>query len=195
MKVMSTHRLNPFNLMLVLALAGCSVGPDYQAPKPQMPGSYHALDSQENSKPQTSAVDSRWWHNFKDPQLDSLIARAIEGNLSLQQTVLRIAGAREQLSQAQGGLFPSLNGSAKVTRQQLGLEGLLKANGANQLDSNVASQLNGLTQPAQRRTGVARSGSGARMASAARRAGNGKHTATTDCRGRSDLAVDGKPAA
>ncbi|MDJ0034372.1 efflux transporter outer membrane subunit [Pantoea allii] len=147
MKVMSTHRLNPFNLMLVLALAGCSVGPDYQAPKPQMPGSYHALDSQENSKPQTSAVDSRWWHNFKDPQLDSLIARAIEGNLSLQQTVLRIAGAREQLSQAQGGLFPSLNGSAKVTRQQLGLEGLLKANGANQLDSNVASQLNGLTQP------------------------------------------------
>ncbi|KHE03014.1 RND transporter [Pantoea stewartii] len=148
MKVMTTYRLNPFTLLLTLSLAGCSVGPDYQAPKPQLPGSYHALDSQERSKPQTSAVDTRWWRNFNDPQLDSLIARAIAGNLSLQQTVLRIAGAREQLSQAQGGLFPSLNGSAKVTRQQLGLEGLLKANGVNdQVDGTVASQLNGLTQP------------------------------------------------
>ncbi|KGD85204.1 RND transporter [Pantoea stewartii subsp. indologenes] len=148
MKVMTTYRLNRFTLLLTLSLAGCSVGPDYQAPKPQLPGSYHALDSQERSKPQTSAVDTRWWRNFNDPQLDSLIARAIAGNLSLQQTVLRIAGAREQLSQAQGGLFPSLNGSAKVTRQQLGLEGLLKANGVNdQVDSTVASQLNGLTQP------------------------------------------------
>jgi len=148
MKVMTTYRLNPFTLLLTLSLAGCSVGPDYQAPKPQLPGSYHALDSQERSKPQTSAVDTRWWRNFNDPQLDSLIARAIAGNLSLQQTVLRIAGARERLSQAQGGLFPSLNGSAKVTRQQLGLEGLLKANGVNdQVDSTVASQLNGLTQP------------------------------------------------
>ncbi|WP_162286252.1 efflux transporter outer membrane subunit [Pantoea stewartii] len=148
MKVMTTYRLNPFTLLLTLSLAGCSVGPDYQAPKPQLPGSYHALDSQERSKPQTSAVDTRWWRNFNDPQLGSLIARAIAGNLSLQQTVLRIAGAREQLSQAQGGLFPSLNGSAKVTRQQLGLEGLLKANGVNdQVDSTVASQLNGLTQP------------------------------------------------
>ncbi|WP_405424691.1 efflux transporter outer membrane subunit [Pantoea stewartii] len=148
MKVMTTYRLNPFTLLLTLSLAGCSVGPDYRAPKPQLPGSYHALDSQERSKPQTSAVDTRWWRNFNDPQLDSLIARAIAGNLSLQQTVLRIAGAREQLSQAQGGLFPSLNGSAKVTRQQLGLEGLLKANGVNdQVDSTVASQLNGLTQP------------------------------------------------
>ncbi|QIE99033.1 efflux transporter outer membrane subunit [Pantoea stewartii] len=148
MKVMTTYRLNPFTLLLTLSLAGCSVGPDYQAPKPQLPGSYHALDSQERSKPQTSAVDTRWWRNFNDPQLDSLIARAIAGNLSLQQTVLRIAGAREQLSQSQGGLFPSLNGSAKVTRQQLGLEGLLKANGVNdQVDSTVASQLNGLTQP------------------------------------------------
>ncbi len=50
--------------------------------------------------------------------------------------------------QACVGLFPSLNGSAKVTRQQLGLEGLLKANGvSDQLDSNTVSQLSSLEQP------------------------------------------------
>ncbi|MCX3309526.1 efflux transporter outer membrane subunit [Pantoea vagans] len=148
MKVYFSHRLKPLSLLLALGLAGCAVGPDYQAPKPVVPGSYHTLDSQEASKPQTAAIKSRWWRSFNDPQLDSLIERAIAGNLSLQQTVLRIAGAREQLTQAQGSLFPSLSGSAKVTRQQLGLKGLLESNGAtDQLDSNVASQLNGLTQP------------------------------------------------
>lgn len=148
MKVFYSHRLKPLSLLLALVLAGCAVGPDYQAPKPVVPGSYHGLDSQEVSKPQTRAINTRWWRSFNDPQLDSLIERAIAGNLSLQQTVLRIAGAREQLTQAQGSLFPSLGGSAKVTRQQLGLKGLLEANGAtDQLDSSVASQLNGLTQP------------------------------------------------
>lgn len=148
MKVYFSHRLKPLSLLLALGLAGCAVGPDYQAPKPVVPGSYNTLDSQEASKPQTAAINSRWWCSFNDPQLDSLIERAIAGNLSLQQTVLRIAGAREQLTQAQGSLFPSLSGSAKVTRQQLGLKGLLESNGAtDQLDSNVASQLNGLTQP------------------------------------------------
>ncbi|MCZ4058865.1 efflux transporter outer membrane subunit [Pantoea sp. LMR881] len=149
MKVIFSRGIKPLSLLtLAIWLAGCAVGPDYQAPKPHVPGSFNALDSQEASRPRSSAINSLWWRSFNDPQLDSLIARAIEGNLTLQQAVLRIAGAREQLAQAQGGLFPRLNGSAQVTRQQLGLEGLLKANGAtDQLDSDVASQLNSLTQP------------------------------------------------
>ena len=150
MKVISTRSLaKPLSLLtLALWLAGCAVGPDYEAPKPQLPGGYHLLDAQQASKTQPGAVNSRWWQTFNDPQLNSLIDRAIEGNLTLQQAVLRIAGARQELAQARGGLFPSLNGSAKVTRQQLGLEGLLKANGAtDQLDSETASQLSSLEQP------------------------------------------------
>jgi outer membrane protein TolC len=60
---------------------------------------------------------------FGSPQLDSLVERAIAGNLSLQQTVLRIAGAREQINQAGGAFYPSVNGNLQATRQQLGLEG------------------------------------------------------------------------
>ena len=150
MKVISTRSLaRPLSLLtLALWLAGCAVGPDYEAPKPQLPGGYHLLDAQEASKTAPGAVNTRWWQTFNDPQLNSLIDRAVEGNLTLQQAVLRIAGARQELAQARGGLFPSLNGSAKVTRQQLGLEGLLKANGvADQLDSETASQLSSLEQP------------------------------------------------
>lgn len=150
MKVISTRSLaRPLSLLtLAFWLAGCAVGPDYDAPKPQLPGGYHLLDAQQASKTAPGAVNSRWWQTFNDPQLNSLIDRAVEGNLTLQQAVLRIAGARQELAQARGGLFPSLNGSAKVTRQQLGLEGLLKANGAtDQLDSETASQLSSLEQP------------------------------------------------
>ncbi|WP_312141585.1 efflux transporter outer membrane subunit [Pantoea septica] len=150
MKVISTCSLaKPISLMtLAFWLAGCAVGPDYEAPKPQLPGGYHLMDAQQASKTAPGGVNTRWWQTFNDPQLNSLIDRAVEGNLTLQQAVLRIAGARQELAQARGGLFPSLNGSAKVTRQQLGLEGLLKANGAtDQLDSETASQLSSLDQP------------------------------------------------
>jgi len=143
---MNTFSRSPLTLLaLSLLLAGCAVGPDYQPPQAHTPGSYHALSSQQASKPLAAATNPLWWKNFNDPQLDSLIERAIAGNLTLQQSVLRIAGAREQLAQARGGLFPSLNGSAKVTRQQLGVKGLLKANGVyDRVDSDVANQLNGL---------------------------------------------------
>jgi NodT family efflux transporter outer membrane factor (OMF) lipoprotein len=145
MKMISRFQPSLTLLALSLLLAGCAVGPDYQPPQAQTPGSYHGLPSQQASKPLAAATNPLWWKSFNDPQLDSLIERAIAGNLTLQQSVLRIAGAREQLAQARGGLYPSLNGSAKVTRQQLGLKGLLKSNGVyDQVDSDVANQLNGL---------------------------------------------------
>lgn len=143
--------LRPTLLALALLLAGCAVGPDYQPPKPQTPGSWRDLALQAASKPQSSATQPSWWRSFNDPQLNSLIDRAIAGNLTLQQAVLRIAGAREQLSQARGGLFPSLNGNASVRRQQLGAKGLLESSGAyNEVDQEapeLRSSLDSLTQP------------------------------------------------
>ncbi|WP_368929189.1 TolC family protein, partial [Mixta calida] len=107
--------------------------------------------SQTASRPQPGAPSASWWKSFNDPQLNSLIDRAIAGNLSLQQAVLRIAGAREQLAQARGGLFPAVNGNVSARRQQLGAKGMLEANGAyNQLDQNapeLRSSLDSLTQP------------------------------------------------
>lgn len=141
----------PALLAVALLLAGCAVGPDYQPPKPQTPGSWRDLASQAASKPQTSATQPSWWRSFNDPQLNSLIDRAIAGNLTLQQAVLRIAGAREQLSQARGGLFPSLNGNVSARRQQLGAKGLLESGGAyDRLDQEapeLRSSLDSLTQP------------------------------------------------
>lgn len=138
-------------IMLTMLLAGCAVGPDYQAPQPQTASHFNDLASSEASKPQAAAINPAWWKSFNDTQLDSLINRAISGNLSLQQAVLRIAGAREQLSQARGSFFPSINGSASFNRQQLGAKGILQANGTYDLVNEEAPEardaLDGLTRP------------------------------------------------
>ena len=135
-------------LMATLALSACSVGPDYHAPQPVTPGSFNSIRSGSGSNPQATVTNPNWWKSFNDPQLNSLIDRAIAGNLSLQQAVLRIAGSRQQLSQARGAWFPSVNGKLSAQRQQLGIKGELESNGVyNRADPEISSALNGLTQP------------------------------------------------
>ncbi|MGC0065549.1 efflux transporter outer membrane subunit, partial [Enterobacter asburiae] len=144
------RRLHP--LMIMMLLAGCAVGPDYQPPAPPAVTHWNDKgDSGVKSQTTSAATNPRWWKTFGSPQLDSLVERAIAGNLTLQQTVLRIAGAREQINQAGGAFYPSVNGNLQATRQQLGLEGELKSHGVyDQLD-NVDPELRGalgpLTQP------------------------------------------------
>ncbi|MCX8957323.1 efflux transporter outer membrane subunit [Erwinia psidii] len=138
-------------LVATLTLSACSVGPDYHAPKPATPASFHALSSDRGSKPQATATSPAWWTSFNDPQLDSLIARAIAGNLNLQQAVLRIAGSRQQLNQARGAWLPSVNGKLSAQRQQEGLKGILESkNVYQQVDQNnsqLSSTLDELTKP------------------------------------------------
>ncbi|WP_338569699.1 efflux transporter outer membrane subunit [Erwinia billingiae] len=138
-------------VVATLALSACSVGPDYQAPKPSTPAAFNSIKNDSGSNPQASATNANWWKSFNDPQLDSLIDRAIAGNLSLQQAVLRIAGARQQLNQARGAWYPSVNANASAKREQLGLKGELESNGvydqADNVDPQVSSALNGLTKP------------------------------------------------
>lgn len=145
-----THTLT-FGLGTAL-LAACTVGPDYQAPKPQTPAAYNDVLRTTGQIPPASSVtmqsepDPRWWRTFGDAQLDSLIDRAIAGNLSLQQAVLRIAAAREQVRAAGGAGLPTLDASGSAKRQQLGLQGLLDSNGLNS-SSPIGSQLGPLTDP------------------------------------------------
>lgn len=117
-------------LFISLLLAGCSVGPDFSRPANHLPGQWHDMASDQQSRPLAADPAVNWWNNFKDPQLDSLISRAIAGNLTLQQAVLRIAGAREQVAQATGALMPGINGQASYALQQPGLKGILKSHHA-----------------------------------------------------------------
>src|ERR1700732_5522337 len=66
-------------------MSGCSVGPHYKAPQPEAV-KYHAADPQlVNDAP----FDARWWKQFDDPVLDSLVEKSLSASTSI-----RIARAR-----------------------------------------------------------------------------------------------------
>lgn len=83
-------------------------------------GAMRAPHAESPSIAQTNAdPDPHWWKQFNDPMLDSLIERAVAGNLDLQAAVLRIVEAHEQSVSAAAGL-PQIGANASVQREQLG---------------------------------------------------------------------------
>jgi len=63
----------------------------------------------------------RWWTNFNEPALTTLIDEALANNLDLQVAMARIDAARAQVTLARGALYPTLDvgvnaGRARVSR-------------------------------------------------------------------------------
>jgi NodT family efflux transporter outer membrane factor (OMF) lipoprotein len=175
-RVMALAALASRAVLSSLLLVGCTVGPDFHPPTPDTPDQFadtqraaqaRAAAHDANVAPQPESVtvpsdpDPRWWRTFNDPQLDALIERAIGGNLDLQQAVLRIVAARAQEAAVRGGEYPQLNATGSVTREELGLRGLLESRG-------VPNQLNQLGQPGSPLDGIA-PGAGASAANAGKK--------------------------
>ncbi|WP_233161587.1 MULTISPECIES: efflux transporter outer membrane subunit [unclassified Achromobacter] len=116
-----------------LLCAACTVGPDFKSPDAGTPADY--ADRQRAPQPPVASVtqntdpDPQWWHGFNDPVLDSLIDRAIAGNLTLRQAVLRIVAARQQARAAGARGLPQINGTGSYTYQKLGAKGILESRG------------------------------------------------------------------
>jgi NodT family efflux transporter outer membrane factor (OMF) lipoprotein len=126
--------LKTFAGIMIGLLAGCAVeGPNFSPPESHVPASWNAdRTSGTPGNVKISPVadpDPQWWRGFNDTLLDSLEQRAVAGNLDLRVALLRISAARsqEQIVRAQG--LPNLKAAASYDREQLGLEGVLKAAG------------------------------------------------------------------
>src|SRR6266704_6355436 len=91
-------------LPVLLAFAGCMVGPNYQRPKVSVSPSWGETGDQRVSSESTTYRD--WWRAFNDPALDRLVAQAYRDNLTLQQASVRVLQARAQLGIAVGEVFP-----------------------------------------------------------------------------------------
>jgi multidrug efflux system outer membrane protein len=87
----------------LILLGGCTVGPDYHAPKTDVPGSYAA------TQPAAAEPLTQWWETFHDPELNDLIARAVASNLDLRVAEQRVIEARAQRDITFGNLFPTAN--------------------------------------------------------------------------------------
>jgi multidrug efflux system outer membrane protein len=86
-------------LVAATALAGCTLGPNYQRPKLEVPEQYHG---QPGPAEAASLADQPWWDVFQDPTLRSLIEEALRSGYDV-----RIAAARVEQAHAQYGIAGS----------------------------------------------------------------------------------------
>jgi NodT family efflux transporter outer membrane factor (OMF) lipoprotein len=66
----------------------------------------------------TEAISPQWWAQFGDPYLDSLVAKAIAGNVDLKILAARIAVANAQIAEARAGALPSVDIGAGTSLQK-----------------------------------------------------------------------------
>ncbi|NLR81216.1 efflux transporter outer membrane subunit [Chitinophaga eiseniae] len=96
-------------LSLVVGLAACRVGRNYERPPVALPQQFG------NVAPSDSSIASiEWKQFFTDPALQQLIDSAITGNYDLQLAVKRVASAQEYLKQAKVAWLPAFTANASA---------------------------------------------------------------------------------
>ncbi|WP_434111537.1 TolC family protein [Methylocaldum sp. GT1TLB] len=108
-----------------MSLAACTVGPDYRAPVPAVPDRWHADEKIGAdllwAKPENLKA---WWRAFGDYELDRLMDRALARNLDVKIALARIEQARAERSSTRAELFPSVDVTGGVQRQDNPMPGL-----------------------------------------------------------------------
>ncbi|HYB42032.1 MAG TPA: efflux transporter outer membrane subunit [Candidatus Methylomirabilis sp.] len=106
-----------------LAVAGCTVGPNYQRPESTAPAEFRGLGP-ENPPGPASLAELPWWEVFGDPVLHDLIREALRQNYDLRIAAERILEARAQVTIARSFQFPEVNGGG--TAQYTNVQGSLQ---------------------------------------------------------------------
>lgn len=104
---------------------GCTVGPDYERPKVEVPNAWRAdysISSADADKPQCSLTDAtqcEWWKVFGDSELDRLVNIALEENKDLLIAASRIEEYRAMFVVTDSDRYPTLDVSGSISRQQM----------------------------------------------------------------------------
>lgn len=96
-------------------LAACAVGPVYRAPAPP-PVALATVDPELVTT--AAPTQTEWWKALGDPELDSLVGRALSGNLDLRVAVARVREARALFRDVQLDQFPRVTAGAGYSRSR-----------------------------------------------------------------------------
>ena len=100
----------------LLAVAGCTVGPDYVRPQMEAPADYKEATGWKVAQPQDAIVRGKWWEMYGDFELNALAAQVQIANLSVAQAQAAFQQARAVAQAARAAYFPTLSVGASVTR-------------------------------------------------------------------------------
>ncbi len=93
-----------FMAIMLLAAAGCAVGPDFNAPPTSVAENW--LEAKDHSVRTDKQDYLNWWKAFRDPTLERLIEIAYEQNLTLLSAGTRVLQARAELGISIGEFYP-----------------------------------------------------------------------------------------
>jgi NodT family efflux transporter outer membrane factor (OMF) lipoprotein len=104
--------------LLLVAVAGCKVGPDYVRPTVTVPAAYRESAGWKVARPQDATSRGPWWELFGDSTLPALERQVAVSNQSLAAAEAQLRQARALVSQARAALFPTLAIGASATRAE-----------------------------------------------------------------------------
>jgi NodT family efflux transporter outer membrane factor (OMF) lipoprotein len=116
--------------LILLPLAGCAVGPDFQKPAPPDVSGYTAQpltptaaipgvaggDAQSFVPANDIAAD--WWTLFHSEALNDLIAQALKNNHDLKAAQAALTVAQENTRAGRGAYYPKLTAGFSASREQ-----------------------------------------------------------------------------
>lgn len=131
-----THLLLLTFFLGIAGLTGCAVGPNYNRPALNVPGTYRGSTPGEQAtaatppaetkagkaeaakQPSSSLGDEKWWEVFQDKELQALIRTALENNYDVRIAATRVLQAQAQLGITRSDQLPSLSAGGSVNSQQ-----------------------------------------------------------------------------
>jgi len=104
--------------LLLLALAACTLGPDYRRPQIETPTTWRTPVSDT-----TEVANVPWWEQFQDPALSALVNEAARNSKDLAIATARVEEAYAQYGITRSALFPQVDASASGERDRASRNG------------------------------------------------------------------------
>jgi NodT family efflux transporter outer membrane factor (OMF) lipoprotein len=110
-------------LILVLLIAGCTVGPKYVKPavpttatyKEEAPASFKETDQWQPARPGDQTSRGSWWEIFGDPELNKLEEQIASSNQNLKVAEARFREARAAIRFNRAAQFPTISTSPSAS--------------------------------------------------------------------------------
>ena len=100
-------------ILVVLFLTACAVGPDYERPAVPTDTAYaEKSDSIE-------AISSDWWKGLGDSKLNDLVATALKANTDIRIAAARVEQAIASFEDISGAQLPQIDGSAGYSKTKI----------------------------------------------------------------------------
>ena len=105
-------------VIILMSLLSCAMGPDYKRPIINTPQGWRIEE-----KDAAALADTKWWTQFNDPALESLIDMALKENYDLRLAAARVEEYVGRYWVGRSPLFPQIYASGSGGRQRVSERG------------------------------------------------------------------------